>query len=170
MKRTLSLLALTLGTAFAAPMQLGSLPVTVESSPKLLVLTDKGIRSAFPSAAGRPDAVFLSEDRKVTVAFEWRDGKLAPNEIDKLAAQYPAVIRAQVPNIKTLKAGTVEMNGKQWAQFVFTTPGQGDDLRREQLITSLGGRLFVVTVAAKVKDYSKNEDTIRALTGSIRLN
>lgn len=175
MKRSLLLLSLAgalscAGLASAAPLQLGSLPVSVESSPKLLVLTEAGIRSAFPSAAGRPDAVFLTEDRKVSVAFEWRDGKLAPNEVEKLVAQFPNVIRAQVPGIKTLKAGMVDMNGKSWAQFVFTTPGQGDDLRRELLMTSLGGRVFVVTIAGKLKDYSRNEDVVRGLTGSVRLN
>lgn len=159
-----------LAPALAAPVKLSNLPVSVEPSAKLLTLTDAGIRSAFPSAAGRPDAVFMTEDRKVSVAFEWRDGKLAPNEVEKLVTQFPGVIRAQVPGIKTLKAGLVQMGGSPWAQFVFTTPGQGDDLRRELMMTSVGGRVLVLTIAGNVKDYSRNEAVIRTLTGSVRLN
>ncbi len=170
MKRTLSVLLFSLGLAAAVPVKLGNIPVTVESSPKLLTLTDAGIRKAFPSAAGRPDAVFLTDDRKVSVAFEWRDGKLAPNEVDKLVTQFPAVIKAQIPSLKSLKSNMVQLSGKPWAQFVFTTPGQGDDLRRELLMTSVGGRVLVMTIAGNLKDYSRNETTIRGLASSVRVN
>ena len=170
MKRTLSVLLFSVGMAGAIPVKLGNIPVTVESSPKLFTLTEAGIRNAFPSAAGRPDAVFLTEDRKVSVAFEWREGKLAPNEVDKLSTQFPAVIKAQIPSLKTLKSGVVQLGGKPWAQFVFTTPGQGDDLRRELLMTSVGGRVLVMTIAANLKDYARNEATVRGLTSSVRVN
>lgn len=175
MKRSLLVLGLalggvSLGFASAVPVRLGSIPVSVESSPKLLTLTEAGIRNAFPSAAGRPDAVFMTEDRKVSVAFEWRSGKLAPNEVEKLVSQFPAVIKSQVPNIKTLKSGLVDLGGQPWAQFVFTTPGQGDDLRRELVMTSLGGRVFVMTIAGNVKDYSRNEAVIRALASSVHIS
>ncbi|SEI62579.1 hypothetical protein SAMN04488058_101171 [Deinococcus reticulitermitis] len=162
--------ALIAGLAAAAPLKIGNLPVTVEPSAKLFTLTQAGIRSAFPSAAGRPDAVFMTEDRKVSVALEWRSGKLATNEVEKLIAQYPPVIRAQVPGVKTLKAELVQLGGRPWAQFIITTPSQGDDLRRELLITSVGGRVFVMTIAGKVKDYSRNEALIRAFAGSVRTN
>lgn len=169
--RPLALAApLLLGLAAAAPVRLGTLPVTVEPDAKLLSLTPAGIRSAFPSASGRPDAVFLTEDRKVSVAFEWRSGKLAPNEIDKLVAQFPAVIRAQVPGVKALKADLTQVGGKPWAQFIFTTPGQGDDLRRELMMTSVGGRILVLTIAGNVKDYSRHEGLIRGFVGSVRTN
>lgn len=171
MKRALLIAGLGLSAsslALAATIKVGDLPITAESSPKLLVLTDAGIRKAFPAAAGRPDAVFLTEDRKVSVAFEWREGKLALNEVDKLVTQFPAVIRAQVPNIKSLKSNVVQLNGKPWAQFVFTTPGQGDDLRRELLMTSVGGRVLVMTIAANVKDYSRNEGLVKTFMESVR--
>lgn len=173
MKRALflSLSAGLLATsAFAGPVKLGALPLTVEPNAKLLTLSDEGIRKAFPSAAGRPNFVFLTEDRKVSVAFEWRDGKLASNEVEKLVSQFPALIRAQVPNVKSLKANVLQMGGASWAQFVFTTPGQGDDLRRELLMTSLQGRVLVITVAGNVKDYSRNEAVVRSLTNTVRLN
>ncbi|GGM10904.1 hypothetical protein [Deinococcus aerophilus] len=154
----------------AVPVKLDSLPLSVEPNAKLLTLNTAGIRAAFPSAAGRPDAVFMTEDRKVSVAFEWRTSKLASNELDKLVTQFPAVIRSQVPNIKTLKSGLIQVGGTPWAQFVFTTPSQGDDLRRELMVTSLGGRMLVLTIAGNVKDYSRNEAVVRNLTNSVRLN
>ncbi|AAF10821.1 hypothetical protein [Deinococcus radiodurans] len=158
------------GLASAAPLKLSNLPVTVEPNEKLLTLTPAGIRSAFPSAAGRPGAVFMTEDRKVSVALEWRAGKLAPNEVEKLVAQFPAVIRAQVPGVKALKADLVQLGGRSWAQFIFTTPGQGDDLRRELLMTSAGGRILVMTIAGNVRDYSRNEALIRNFAGNVRVN
>ncbi|AXG98626.1 hypothetical protein ACTQ9L_06550 [Deinococcus wulumuqiensis] len=161
---------LLVGLASAAPLKLSNLPVTVEPSAKLLTLTPAGIRSAFPSAAGRPGAVFMTEDRKVSVALEWRTGKLAPNEVEKLVAQFPTVIRAQVPGVKALKANLVQLGGKPWAQFIFTTPGQGDDLRRELLMTSAGGRILVMTIAGNVRDYSRNETLIRSFASSVRVN
>lgn len=173
---TAALLAALPGTAGAAPVKLGSLPLSIEPNAKLLTLSPAGIRSAFPSAAGRPDAVFLTEDRKVSVAFEWRTSRLAVNEIDKLVAQFPAVIRAQVPNVRTLKAGLLQVGGAPWAQFVFTTPpaqaaaGAADELRRELLVTSLGGRMLVLTIAGNTRDFARNEAVVRTLTNSVRLN
>ncbi|WP_309571143.1 hypothetical protein [Deinococcus sp.] len=172
---TLPLLcAALLGPAAAAtPVKLANLPLSVEPNARLLTLSSEGIRTAFPAAAGRPDAVFMTEDRKVSVAFEWRSSKLAMNEIEKLVAQFPAVIRAQVPNVKTLKATMLQVGGTPWAQFVFTTPpsaAQGDDLRRELLVTSLGGRMLVLTIAGNLKDYSRNEAVVRTLTNSVHLN
>ncbi|MEF2276911.1 hypothetical protein V3W47_01290 [Deinococcus sp. YIM 134068] len=158
------------GAALAAPVRLQTVPVTVEPNARLLTLNDAGIAKVFPSAAGRPNAVFLTEDRKVSVALEWREGRLAPAEVQGLVNQFPAVIRSQVPNVKSLKAGLVQMGGTSWAQFVFTTPGQGDDVRRELLVTSLQGRTLVMTIAGKVGDYSRNEAIIRNLANSVRLN
>lgn len=175
MKRALLSLALVAGASLpgvagAVPVKLNDLPLTVEPNAKLFTLSRQGIAQAFPGAAGRPDAVFLTEDRKVTISFEWRQGKLAANEVDRLLTQFPAVIRTQVPNLKTLKSGLLQLGGINWAQFVFTTPGRGDDLRREMLVTSLGGRMLVLTVAGGVKDYSRNETVVRNLTSNVRLN
>ncbi|MVN86246.1 hypothetical protein GO986_05655 [Deinococcus sp. HMF7620] len=167
---TLTALLTAATAASAVPVKLGSVPVTVEPNAKLLTLSAAGIRTAFPSAAGRPDAVFMTEDRKVSVAFEWRTSKLAQTEVAKLVEQFPGVIRAQVPNVKTLKASLVQLGGSPWAQFVFTTPGQGDELRRELMVTSVAGRMLVVTIAGNVKDYSKNEAVVRNLTNSVRVN
>lgn len=158
------------GPAFATPVKLQTLPVSVEPNTRLLTLTAEGIAKAFPSAAGRPDAVFLTEDRRVSVAFEWREGRLSPAQVPDLVTQFPAVIRAGVPGLKTLRSGVVQIGGTPWAQFVFTTPGKGDDLRRELLMTSAGGRVLVMTIAGNVKDYSRNEALIRSLTGSVRVN
>ena len=162
--------ALTLGAASAVPVKLGNVPVTVEPNAKLLTLSAAGIRTAFPSAAGRPDAVFMTEDRKVSVAFEWRASKLNKTEVGTLVEQFPSVIRAQVPNVKTLKANLLQVSGTPWAQFIFTTPSQGDELRRELLVTSAGGRMLVVTIAGNMKDYAKNEAVVRTLTNSVRVN
>lgn len=158
------------GSVLAAPVKLQTIPVTLDPGTRLLTLNDAGIAKAFPSAAGRPDAVFLTEDRRVSMAFEWREGRLTAAQVPDLVAQFPAVIRAQVPGIKTLRAGVVQIGGAPWAQFVFTTSGKGDDLRRELLMTSAQGRILVVTIAGNVKDYSRNEPVIRALTNSVRVN
>lgn len=168
---TLTALAL-LGTpaALAAPLKLQNVPVTVESSPKLYVLNDAGIAKAFPSAAGRPEAVFLTEDRKVTVAFDWREAQLAPAGVAALTNEFAAGLRTQVPNLKTIKSAAVQVGGHPWGQIIFTTPGQGDDRRFEMLVTSAGGRLLVVTIASNVKDYSRNENVVRNLASSLRVN
>lgn len=167
---SLTAAALLSGAALAVPVKLPTIPVVLEPNARLLTLNDAGIQKAFPSAAGRPDAVFLTEDRKVSVAFEWREARLAPDQVAGLVAQFPAVIRAQVPNVKTLKANLVQMGGTPWAQFIFTTPGQGDDLRRELLMTSAQGRILVMTIVGNVKDYSRNEAVLRNLAGSVRVD
>ncbi|MDB5044310.1 MAG: hypothetical protein JWQ08_360 [Deinococcus sp.] len=170
MKQALLSLTLMMGFAFAAPVNLPNLPVSVEPNAKLAELNQSFLQSTFPNPATRPAYVFITEDHKVTVAFEWRESRLATNEIEGLVAQFPAVIRSQVTGIKTLKANLMQFGGGSWAQFVFTTPGKGDDQRRELLVTSAGNRMLVVTIAGNVKDYSKNEAVVRNLANSIRVN
>ncbi|MFC4452866.1 hypothetical protein [Deinococcus sonorensis] len=158
-----------MSSVLAAPAKLGNLPLTVEPNAQLLVLNEAGIQKAFPSGH-RPDAVFLSNDRKVSVAFEWRDTPLSPGDVQPLVTQFPAVIRAQVPGIKSLKEQLLTYNGNSWAQFVFVASGKNGDVRREMLITSAQNRMLVVTVSSTVADYTKNATPINALTGSLRLN
>lgn len=158
-----------LGMANATPVKLNNLPVQIEVNSKLYKLTTEGIRAVFPSAAGRPDAVFMTADRKVSVAFEWRNGKLAPNEVKLLVKQFPAVIRAQVPNVTKLDSNLIKVGSTPWAQFVMITPGKGDKLRRELLMTSASGRTLVVTIAGNVQDYTRNQAVIQNLTSSIKV-
>jgi hypothetical protein len=165
-------LALLIPAVLAVPAKLGNLPVSFEPSTKLMVLNDAGIQKVFPSG-NRPDAVLLSGDSKVSMAFEWRDAKLATGDVNTMLAQFPAVIRSQVPGIKTLKQQMVNMNGNSWADFVFVTAGKtaaSGDVRREMLITSAQGRMLVLTISSNVADYAKNEADVKAVTSSIRLN
>ena len=165
-------LALLVPAVLAVPAKLGNLPVSFEPSTKLMVLNDAGIQKVFPSG-NRPDAVLLSGDSKVSMAFEWRDAKLATNDVNTMLAQFPAVIRSQVPGIKTLKQQLVNMNGNSWADFVFVTAGKtatSGDVRREMLITSAQGRMLVLTISSSMVDYARNEADVKAVTSSIRLN
>lgn len=155
--------------AFATPTKLGTLPVTLEPGSKLFVLSDAGIQKAFPSG-NRPDAVFVSKDSKVSLSFEWRTTKLAATDLNTMLTQFPAVIRAQVPGIKSLKQQTVTLNGDQWADFVFVAPGKAGDVRRELLITSAQGRMLVLTISSTLADYGKNEADVQALTNSLKIN
>lgn len=164
------LAALLLSAAHAAPIKLQTVPVTLEPNAKLLTLNDAGIARAFPATAGRPDAVFLTEDRKVSVAFSWREAALAPTGVPELLLRFAGNVRAQVPNLKSLKSAVVQVGGQPWGQIIFTTPGQGDDRRHEMLLTSAGGRLLVVNIAGNVRDYSRNENLIRNLASSLRVN
>jgi hypothetical protein len=158
-----------LSTVWAAPVKLGNLPLSLEAGNKLMVLNDTGIQKIFPTG-NRPDAVMLSSDKKVSLAFEWRDIKLTKSDVNVMLAQFPAVIRAQVPGIKTLSQNLINMNGSTWADFVFVASGKAGDVRREMLITSAQDRMLVLTISSNVADYPKNEPDVKALTGSIRLN
>lgn len=167
---TLTAAAVLSGAALAAPVKLQTVPITLEPNARLLTLNDAGIAKAFPSAAGRPEAVFLTEDRKVSVAFDWREAPLETAGVTDLVNRFSANLRGQVPNLKTLRSAVVQVGGQPWGQIIFTTPGQGDDRRHEMLLTSAGGRLLVVTIAGNVKDYSRNENLIRNLASSLRVN
>lgn len=165
-------LALLVPAALAAPVRLPNLPVSFEPSTKLMVLNDAGIQKIFPSG-NRPDAVMLSADNKISLAFEWRDAKLPASDVNTMLTQFPAVLRSQVPGIKTLKQQLVNLNGASWADFVFVTGGKtaaAGDVRREMLITSAQGRMLVLTISSNLADYSRHEADVRALTGSLRLN
>ena len=153
----------------AAPIRLGNLPLSVEPGEKLLLLTDAAIQRTF-GAGNRPDAVFFSSDKKVSMAFEWRDIKLASGDVNTMLDKFPAVIRSQVPGVKTMKQQLLSLNGNNWADFVFVAPGKTGDVRREMLITSAQGRMLVLTISSNVADYSKNETDVKAMIDSIRLN
>ena len=158
------------GAALAAPVKLQTVPVTVEPNARLLTLNDAGIAKAFPSSASRPEAVFVTEDLKVTVAFDWREAPLATPGVTEVTNRFAANLRSQVPNLKTVRSAVVQVGGQPWGQIIFTTPGQGDDRRVEMLLTSAGGRLLVVTIASNVKDYSRNENVVRNFASSLRVN
>ena len=163
------LAAAALVSATAAPIKLTNLPLTLDPGAKLFVLSDAGIQKTFP-VGSRPDAVFLSKDSKLSMTFEWRATKLAAADINTMLTQFPAVIRAQVPGIKSLKQQPVTLNGDTWADFVFVAPGKAGDVRREMLITSAQGRMLVLTISSNLADYGKNEADVKALTNTIDLN
>lgn len=144
-------------------------PVVVQLNERFLSLTPEGIRSIFPIAAGRPDAVFMTRDRKVSIAFEWRRGKLKTNEVKQLLTQFPPLLKRQVPDAQQLKSRLLTFAGRSWAQFVFTTPRQGGELRRELLMTSVKGRLFVITIAGKTKDYKQYATDIQQLMNGMKV-
>lgn len=147
-----------------------SLPISLTISDPFLALTDEGIRSVFPVAAGRPQAVIITKDRKLSVAFEWRQGRLKLNEVSKLLTQFPPIIRKKVPKLTGLQAKLITLGGHSWARFVFTTPSQGDSLRRELLMSSIGGRVFVITIAASSKDYQKHADKLNKVLGTLKVS
>ncbi|ULH15723.1 hypothetical protein MF271_03535 [Deinococcus sp. KNUC1210] len=150
--------------------KLPNLPISIMPSDTLQMLKDEGIQKAFPTG-NRPEAVLLTADSKVTMSFEWRDTKLAPTDVPTMLNQFPAVIRAQVPGIKTLKQQMLNLNGNNWADFIFVAPGRSGDVRRELLITSAQGRMLVLTISSNLLDYTtKNETAVKALTGSMRIN
>ncbi len=166
------MLVLSTNKALAETLKLDPMPVSVESNDKMLMLNEAGIKTVYPSALGRPNKVFVTPDHKVSVAFEWRNSQLAPNEVNKLSRQFPAVIRSQVPDLKSLKSGTTRVGGTSWARFIFTTSSTipTEEMRSEMMVTSAGGRMLVVTIAGTAKDYAANQTVVRGLVSSIKVN
>lgn len=156
------------GLAQAATAQLINLPLSVETSDTLLTLTPAAIQKIYPSQS-RPEAVFLTNDKKVSMGFEWRQASLKPNEVSSLVSQFPAVIKAQVPGLKTLSPKMLTIQGIPWAQFVYTLPGKNGDLRREMLVTSAKGRMLILNIDSSVKDYSSNNSAVRTFVNGIKV-
>ncbi|WP_261664062.1 hypothetical protein [Deinococcus sp. Marseille-Q6407] len=167
--------AAALGASVGAPVLAASatqntgLPVSIQKDNRFLILSNAGIARAFPNAATRPDAVFMTRDRKVSVSLEYRSSTLRPNEVTALLTQYPPVLRRQLPGIKSLNADIVRSGGNQWAQFVMTLPGQNGDRRLEQRLTSVQGRPLVVTIDGSAAGYKANETAVRNLVNSIQV-
>ena len=159
---------LATGLAQAATAQLPNLPLSVETSDTLLKLTPEAIQKIYP-AQSRPEAVFLTGDRKVTMGFEWRQTALKPAEVSGLVGQFPAVIKAQVAGLKTLTPKLLTIQGTPWAQFVYTLAGKSGDLRREMLITSVQGRMLILNVDSSLKDYSANDVAVRTFVNGVKV-
>ena len=169
--RGLALVGLSalLTVGFAAPTKLTNLPLSLDPGAKLFVMSDAYLLKKFPTGSC-PDLLFKTSDDKVSIAFEWRGTKLTPADVNTMLTQFPAVIMAQVPGIKTLNKQMLKLNGNDWADFVFVAPNKLGDVRRELLITSAQGRMLIVTVSSNLADYGKNEADVKALTGSMTLN
>ncbi len=157
------------GLAQAATAQLSNLPLSVETSDTLLTLTPAAIQKIYPSQS-RPEAVFLTNDKKVTMGFEWRQAALKPGEVSGLVSQFPAVIKSQVAGLKTLTPKLLTIQGTPWAQFIYTLAGKNGDLRREMLVTSAQGRMLILNVDSSVKDYSTNDIAVRTFVNGIKLS
>lgn len=155
--------------AQAATAKLPNLPLSVETSDTLLTLTPAAIQKIYP-AQSRPEAVFLTNDKKVTMGFEWRQTSLNPSEVSGLVSQFPAVIKAQVPGLKTLSPKLLTIQGIPWAQFVYTLTGKNGDLRREMLVTSANGRMLILNVDSSMKDYSANDIAVRTFVNGIKVS
>ncbi|WP_420596279.1 hypothetical protein [Deinococcus sp.] len=162
------LLVLATQTANAATAQLQNLPLSVETNDKMLTLTPIAIEKIYP-AQSRPEAVFLTGDKKVTMGFEWRQTLLKPTEVSGLVGQFPAVIKAQVPGLKSLTPKLLTIQGTPWAQFIYTLSGKSGDLRREMLITSAQGRMLILNVDSSVKDYSTNDVMVRTFVNGVKV-
>ena len=145
------------------------LPISIQKDDRFLLLSGAGLARAFPNAATRPDVVFVTQDRKVTISLEYRTTSLRAGEITTLLTQYPTVLRRQLPTISTLNTDIVRAGGNQWAQFVMTLPTQNGERRLEQLITSVNNRPMVVTIAGMTDGYKANETAVRNLINSIQV-
>ena len=172
-KSTLAKTALTaaalLGMGGTALAQAASLPVSIERDDRFLILSDKGIAAAFPNAATRPSAIFMTKDRQVSVSLEYRSSTLSANQVTTLLTQYPPVMRKNLPSITSLNADMVRIGGNQWAQFVATLPSKNGERRLEQLMTSVNNRPLVVTIDGTAAGYKANEVAVRNLVNSIQV-
>ncbi len=160
---------LAVGLAQAATAQLPNLPLSVETSDTLLTLTSTAIQKIYP-AQSRPEAVFLTNDKKVTMGFEWRQTALKPGEVGGLVSQFPAVIKAQVAGLKTLTPKLLTIQGTPWAQFIYTLAGKNGDLRREMLVTSAQGRMLILNVDSSMKDYAANDLAVRTFVNGVKVS
>lgn len=168
-KSSLAKTALTVAAALSvgAPALASGLPISIDRDERFLILSDKGIATAFPNPATRPSAVFMTKDHQVSVSLEYRNSTLTPKQLPTLLAQYPAVLRKNLPNISSLNADMVRIGGNQWAQFVATIPTQNGERRLEQLMTSVNNRPVVVTVDGSAAGYKTNEIAVRNLINSM---
>lgn len=154
----------------AQAKQAAGLPISIQQDNRFLILSEQGIVGAFPNPAARPDVVLVTRDKQVTVALEYRNTALRPNELTSLLTQYPPVLRQQLPALQSLNADIIRAGGTQWAQFVMTMPAaKGGTRRLEQLITSVNNRPLVVTIDSSAGGYQANETAVRNLVNSIQV-
>lgn len=157
-----------LGCVSAQALQVGTLPLVADTPGKLLSLSPEAIAQIYPQN-NRPEAVYLTADKKVSLAFEQRSAPLKPGEISGLVGQYPAIIKSQVPGLKSLVSKQLTIGGTPWAQFVYTLPGKDGERRRETLLGSVGGKLLMLNVDSTTADYSKNQVEVRSFINSLHM-
>ncbi len=161
------LTALLLGSVQALTFKIGNLPLSADMGDKMLSLSPEAIAKIYPQN-NRPEAVYLTPDKKVSLAFDQRRTALKPNEIGGLVAQYPAIIKAQVPNLKSLVSKQVTIGGAPWAQFVYTLPSSAGERRRETLLSSADGKLLMLNIDSTTADYNKNQVQVRSFINSLK--
>lgn len=164
--RLLALLVVAAPSAHA--LQIAKLPLSADVPAKMLSLTPEAIAKIYPQSA-RPEAVYLTADKKVALSFEQRRTPLKPNEISALVGQYPAVIKSQVPGLGSLVSKQLTIGGTPWAQFVYTLPSKAGERRRETLLGSVGGKLLMLNIDSTVSDYSKNQVDVRSFVNSLQV-
>lgn len=169
MKKMLSVLALVaLGGAAAQQVDVPGVPVSFSAPAGLRALTQEQLRTVYQNRAV-PAAVYTTDDRRVTVVFEYRQTPLRPAEVAPLVSAFGSVIRNRMPGVLRLQQDLIKIQGNDWAQFVYTTPGADGENRHEMLVTSANGRMLVVTVASTLRDYNRNEAALLGLTRTLRV-
>lgn len=169
--KTSNMLALAglvaLGVAAAEVVTVPGIGITFEAPKTLRALSAPQIKTTF-QGQGAPQSVFLTDDQKVVMSFEWRGAALKRDELIALDSQFAKVIQSKSP--KSFTHGLRMINGTQWAQFVFVVPGKAGDVRNEMLVTSYKGRMLVVNLNSTVADYTRNQTTALNMTNSLSLD
>lgn len=148
-----------------------TLPLSLATDARFLSLSETGIARLFPNASTRPAAVFVTQDRGLTVTIEYRRNvTFTPEQLTAMLSSMPAAIAQKDPKAKDVTSDMLAIGGAQWAQFVHHTEKNGTERRVEQLYASVKGRPVVITISGSSAAYEKNKAAARNLINSLRLD
>jgi hypothetical protein len=109
--------------------------------PITFVPMDAATKRAKYPGANAPAYVLTNGDGSTNIAFDHKQVAVSPDEIPKLEAP----MREQFSGMKINSSGTRQVNGTSFLMFDFDSPSPEGDIRNLLLMSSLEGRLLVIS-------------------------
>lgn len=137
---------------------------------KLVVLVPKNwksmplatIRSRYPGSQS-PQEVYIDSTGSLSIAFNYTDSKLTPDQLKTYAGVLKASIQKANPNSEWLQTGFIHVEGKEIGFFKILINNNGKKIFSQLFFTELKGRLLMGTFncgETKLKNWKLIADQI----------
>lgn len=143
--------------------------VTLEVPEGLRELSGEELALKYPHPTHAPQHAFASGDMGVSIAVTFSPARVAPAQLLQLKATLEQAMPKLNPSIRWIRREVVEIDGRSWIHFEFTSQAVDTQIHNHAYMTSFRGRMLGVNFNSTEAQYPANETALLRSSRSIRL-